>query len=103
MATPTHDEAERPAEWLRLLCENRDLYRELFERDGSIAIAAYRLARARCRVREVPSPIPTAAELRVAAIEIAYHVGCCERLDERELIDECEKAGLSVIASRRAA
>ncbi len=98
-----HDETERPTEWLRLLAENRGLYRELLQEAGSVAVAAYRLARARCRVQPVPSPIPTAAELRVAAIEISYHAGLKDRLDERQMVDECEQAGLPVISPLRAA
>ncbi|MFO0567719.1 MAG: hypothetical protein U0263_18820 [Polyangiaceae bacterium] len=93
----TTDEIERPTEWLRRLAENRVLYRQLLDGAGGLALAAYRLARARCRIQSVPSPIPTAAELRVAAEEIARHVGMRLTLSARQLVLDCEHAGLPVI------
>ncbi|MBK7580707.1 MAG: hypothetical protein IPI67_10925 [Myxococcales bacterium] len=94
----TTDELERPTEWLRHLAENRALYRQLLDGAGGLAIAAYRLARARCRVQPVPSVIPTTAELRVAANEIARYVGMRFTLSTRQLTQDCEHAGLPVIA-----
>lgn len=91
------DELERPTEWLRRLAENRGLYRHLLDNAGGLAIAAYRLARARCRIQPVPSAIPTAAELRVAADEIARYVGMRFTLSARQLVADCEHAGLAVI------
>ena len=91
------DELERPTEWLRRLAENRGLYRQLLDGTGGLAIAAYRLARARCRVQPVPNAIPTAAELRVAADEIARYVGMRFTPSARQLVVDCEHAGLTVI------
>ena len=91
------DELERPTEWLRRLAENRALHRQLLDSAGGVAIAAYRLARARCRIQPVPNAIPTAAELRVAADEIARYVGMRFTLSARQLVADCEHAGLAVI------
>lgn len=98
------EETERPTEWLRSLQEGRRAYRWLVEDAGSLAVAAYRLARARCRVQPVPTLIPTVTELCAAARRIHEATGgalLCTSL----LLDECEAAGLQVIAplSRRAA
>lgn len=96
MSTST-EETERPTEWLRSLQEGRRAYRWLVEDAGSLALAAYRLARARCRVQPVPTLIPTVTELGAAARRIQAATGSpalCLVL----LIDECEAAGLPVIA-----
>ena len=91
------DELERPTEWLRRLAENRALYRQLLEQAGCLAVAAYRLARARCRTQPVPMLVPTAAELRVAADEITRYVGLRSTLRLGQLLADCEHAGLTVI------
>jgi hypothetical protein len=91
------DELERPTEWLRRLAENRALYRLLLEQAGSLAVAAYRLARARCRTQPMPMLVPTATEVRVAADEISRYVGLSQRMGLRQLLDDCEHAGLTVI------
>lgn len=91
------DEMERPTEWLRRLAENRATYRQLLEHAGSLALAAYRLARARCRIQPVPACVPTAAELRVAAEEISRHAGLRARCHLGQLVADCETAGLPVI------
>ena len=91
------DELERPTEWLRRLAENRGQYRQLLDSAGGLAIAAYRLARARCRVQPVPNVIRTAAGFRVAADEIARYVGMRFTLSARQLVADCEHAGLAVI------
>lgn len=99
----TTEEADRPTEWLRRLCEDRRLYRRLLADTGSLALAAYRLARARCRVQPVPSRVPTLSELRVAAEEIASAASLPGRLISEQLLSECEDAGLMVIVPLRAA
>ena len=91
------DELERPTEWLRRLAENRALYRQLLEHAGCLAVAAYRLARARCRTQPVPMHLPTSAELRVAADEISRYVGLRTTLRLGQLVADCEHAGLTVI------
>lgn len=100
------EEIERPTEWLRSLQEGRRQYRWLLEDAGSLALAAYRLSRARCRVQPVPSMIPTLGELCAAARFIRRETGTkapvpCASL----LLADCEAAGLEVIApaSRNAA
>lgn len=97
-ATPPRaglSETEHPTEWLRHLDEDRGRYRRLLEESG-LALAAYRIARARCRVAEFPTEVPTLRELRVA-------VGM---LVDREktpapnpwlLAEECEQSGMPVI------
>ena len=97
MRITTTEETERPTEWLRRLAENRGLYRQLLDSAGSLALAAYRLARARCRVQAVPNAVPTAAELRVAAHEITRYVGLPVSLHVGQLIADCDQAGLIVI------
>src|SRR5688572_26662752 len=92
-----NEEMERPTEWLRRLSENRGLYRQLLDHAGSLAHAAYRLARARCRIQPVPSAVPTIAELRVAAHEIARFAGLAPRLYIGQIVADCEIAGLPVI------
>jgi hypothetical protein len=91
------EEIERPTEWLRRLSENRGLYRQLLEHAGSVALAAYRLARARCRIQPVPSAVPTVAELKVAVHEIARFAGLASRLHIGQIVADCEHAGLPVI------
>jgi hypothetical protein len=97
MMITTTEEIERPTEWLRRLAENRSLYRQLLEHAGGLAVAAYRLARARCRIQPVPSFVPTAAELRVAAHEITRYVGMPTTLHTSQLVADCAAVGLTVI------
>ncbi|MCA9595498.1 MAG: hypothetical protein KC776_19420 [Myxococcales bacterium] len=91
------EERERPSEWLRRLREERHLYRRLLADAGSISLAAHRLAQARCRVQPVSFAIPTVAELRVAADEIALNVGAKLTPVTEQLLQDCEAAGLAVI------
>ncbi len=95
--TITIEELERPTEWLRRLRENRGLYGQLLDTAGNLALAAHRLALARCRVQPVPTTVPTLAELRVAAAEIARHVGLATAAHVGQLVADCEMAGLQVI------
>jgi hypothetical protein len=93
------EEIERPTEWLRALMEGRRPYRSLLEDCGSLAIAAYRLARARCRIQPVASLVPTAAELCVAAAQLVEATGSEYPIPPVVvLVDECEQCGLPVIA-----
>ena len=93
----SNEEMERPTEWLRRLSENRSLYRQLLDHAGSLAHAAYRLARARCRIQPVPSAVPTISELKVAAHEIARFAELATRLHIGQIVADCEIAGLPVI------
>ena len=89
-------ENHRTSEWLRHLVENAGGYRVLIEHSGCLTRAAYRLARARCRVHSLPSNLPTVRELGAAAAEL------CELLDRERpsssaLASDCERLGLGVI------
>ena len=97
MITST-DEIERPTEWLRSLQEGRRDYHWLLCDAGSLALAAYRLACARCRVQPVPTRIPTARELYAAARTIARFVGHRDIPQPALLVADCNFAGLPVIA-----
>ncbi len=93
------EELERPTEWLRSLQEGRRQYRWLLEDAGSLALAAYRLARARCRIQPVPSAIPTLQEVGAAARFIRRHTAPANGVPcDSLLLAECEAAGLAVIA-----
>ncbi|HTQ03416.1 MAG TPA: hypothetical protein VMI54_06150 [Polyangiaceae bacterium] len=71
----THwEEMERPAEWLRRLDEQDGSYGRLVQESGNLALAAHRLARARCRVFGGRDGIPTLREVVAAARMIANHV-----------------------------
>lgn len=93
-----HIEFSRPAEWLRLLQESAGAYDILVVDSGGFAHAAYRLARAHCRVQPVASSLPTVRELGAAATTLARHV-LPEHvdIDALTLARECEALGLRVI------
>lgn len=78
---------ERPVEWLRYLDETEDGYARLISESGSLAVAAYRLARARCRIYDVKSA-PTARELTAAASVLARRVPGCEQPSRAVLTSE---------------
>jgi hypothetical protein len=92
-------EAERPTEWLLQLREAGDHSSRLLKESGSLAQAAYRLARARCRVSSpLASAIPTLRELRVAAHDLLSSAAVTTGTpDPWELARECEESGLPVI------
>lgn len=88
----------RPIEWLNGLIERPDGYRRLFDEAGGLAVAAWRLAQARCEVFEVSSAIPSSSELRAAARELSQHLGLVAPLPSgAALANECESLGLLVI------
>lgn len=92
------EETERPTEWLRRLQEDDGRYRILLNEAGSLPVAAYRLARARCRVQPVPTFVPTVTELMAAARDVWRRAG--PTLPEPILslvLSECELLGLPVI------
>lgn len=92
-----NDELDRPTEWLRRLSEDRALYRRLLSESGTLSRAAYRLARARCRVQPSGVSIPTRAELTVAVREIAAATGTPIPALLSDLVGECEEHGMAVI------
>lgn len=89
-------ENHRPSEWLRHLVETAGGYFILLEHSGGLARAAYRLARARCRVQPLPSNLPTVRELGAAAAELCELLET-ERPSSATLATECERLGLGVI------
>ena len=101
------EENDRPAEWLRRFDEDAGRYHALVRESGGLAIAAYRLARAHCRVQPVPNGVPTHTELWAAARRISLRVPVAGTTECRNrLAAECEARGLPVIGpllARRAA
>jgi hypothetical protein len=86
----------RPIEWLEALLK-RDGYAGLLREAGALPIAAYRLAAARCATWEVPTTLPTRAEVRAAAREIVRRTGVDTTVPESwQLARDCEAAGLLV-------
>ncbi len=89
------EEIERPAEWLLRFEEDDRRYRALLDDSGSLAVAAFRLARARCRVQPISSAVPTSLELWAAARRIMAHTDKFEMpLSRLCLASECESHGL---------
>jgi hypothetical protein len=94
----TTEETERPTEWLRRLQEEGTRYSDLVTEAGGLAVAAYRLARARCRVQPVPTLIPTVSELMTAAREIWRRISPNSSEPMLALVlADCELAGFTVI------
>ncbi len=91
-------ETHHPAEWLRQLRETPGAYDALLDDSHSLAHAAYRVARARCRVQPIRSVVPTVRELGAAATELRKH--SVQRLPDTNslrLAEECEAWGMRVI------
>lgn len=89
-------EHHRPADWLSQLQELPHGYATLVEQSGSLALAAYRLASARCRTHPLPCNLPTVRELGAAATELCRALNR-ERPCPFVLARECERLGLHVI------
>lgn len=86
-----------PSQWLWDL-ESQDGYATLLDQTGSLALAAYHVARAQCQARPVATDIPTRMELGVAASLIADRVGFPRRVPPSSLLAlDCEAAGLPVL------
>ncbi len=96
--TSRREELERPSEWLRSLRESADGYAELLRESGEIAIAAYRVAAARCRAGSLATPVPNLREVHAAAREVQ---GGLETPvpPMAALRDDCLVAGLLVIST----
>jgi hypothetical protein len=90
------EETQRPGEWLHRLEEDHARYCTLLDESGSLAVAAYRIARARCRTRAAATVIPTLHELRAAAGEIVRYCHV-EQPATAHLVEECRLHGLLVI------
>jgi hypothetical protein len=89
--------AGAPIEWLFSVLADQQGHRRLLDESGSIAIAAFRLACARCKTAAVPSEVPSALEVRGAAREIARRSGVDRVPSLADLVAECEAAGYLVI------
>lgn len=88
--------ATHPLEWLLTLSGSASFER-LVSEAGSLAVAAWHLARARCLTREHATSVPSAIELRGAAREIALKTGRHAVMSAAALAHECETAGLPVL------
>ncbi len=86
-----------PTEWLLSLAQRRDGHHHLLEDTGSLAVAAWRLAQARCRAAELATEIPSTIELRGAAREIARRCGLGDVPSASSLARDCAMAGLLVV------
>lgn len=96
------DETERPTELLRKLEERRITYTELVQDSGGLAVAAYRIARARCRAGALTTMVPTLRELAAAATEVINNATITGFTpDAAILATECEQVGLQVITPLR--
>ena len=89
------EEFERPTEWLRALVEERQ-YGALLANAGSLGVAAYRLARARCCIQPVPCTVPTLREVLAAARIIGDFCGIVVP-PARVVVEECALQDLPLI------
>ena len=89
--------AGAPIEWLFSVLADREGHRRLLEESGSLSIAAFRLACARCKTGASATDVPSTHELRGAAREIARRTGITMLPSLADLVSECEAAGLLVI------
>lgn len=95
-----YEESERPSEWLRSLRENAEAYSDLLRDAGETATAAYRIAAARCRTYETPSPIPTLREVHAAAVELCSATNQTTPVPSRTALAEaCGHSGLALIGA----
>lgn len=86
-----------PNEWLLFWASHNEAPRALLGEAGSLSLAAWRLAWARCRTNGLGAGVPSMLEVRGAAREIARRIGDARVPSTREIAVECEAAGLLVI------
>jgi len=87
-----------PIEWLNGLIERRDGYRRLVDEAGDLSVAAWQLAQAKCQVWEVPTEVPTIAEVHAAARTIARRARLSGSVPPSYVLaDQCEARGLLVL------
>jgi hypothetical protein len=87
-----------PNEWLLFWAGHRDAHQALMRDAGSLVLAAWRLAWARCRTSDVASTVPSMREVRGAAREIARRSGIEDTVPSAtQIARECADAGLLVI------
>ncbi len=83
-------ETTEPVRWLTALERDPGALHRLVDESGSLALAAYRIARARCGT---PSP----REVANVAKELAVRVGLFDVLPSRSgLVAECVRAGVEL-------
>lgn len=98
------EDSDRPHEWLLKLDSEPHGYARLIEETGSLAEAAYRLARARCRSSDRWTEVPSRSELGAAALRIVTRTGGARTVPTGlALARECEARGLPVIGLPKAA
>lgn len=87
-----------PNEWLLFWAAHRDAHQALLRDAGSLVLAAWRLAWARCRTSDVATTVPSMREVRGAAREIARRLGLDDSVPSAtQIARECAAAGLLVI------
>ncbi len=88
-----------PIEWLRRLEEDSERgYRMLLADAGCLAVAAHRVAKARCQTWMVATSVPTVREVRAAAREIATRAGLGDSIPATSTLAlDCESLGLPVM------
>lgn len=85
-------------EWLIGIQQGRSGYRALLEETGCLAIAAHRLAQAKCQVWMFPTSVPNAREVHAAAFEIAERLGMTRELPPAgALATQCRELGLALL------
>jgi len=81
-------------ELLRQLAEDPAAHRGLLDDSGCLAVAAYRLARAKAQSTALPTDLPSALEIHAAAHVIADRVGLPSVPHRKLLAAECRALGL---------
>ncbi|HJK94187.1 MAG TPA: hypothetical protein RMH85_00245 [Polyangiaceae bacterium LLY-WYZ-15_(1-7)] len=87
----------RPIEWLLKKTQHPGGYAAILEESGGLAVAAWRLAEARCRVREHATSVPTRIEVRAAARELASHLDLGAVPPSEALRKDLEALGFPVL------
>ena len=86
------------SEWLEGLRRSRSHYRVLLLEAGSLAVAAHRLAQAKCQVWMFPTSVPSTRELHAAAFEIAEQLGMTREVPRpHTLATQCRELGLALL------
>jgi hypothetical protein len=92
------EELQNPQAWLSRLSQESDGYTRLIGESGGTARAAYRLARARCKVASPPSASPTLEDLQAAARLLAARVGHGGALPIRSVLaSDADSRGLRAV------
>ena len=85
-------------QWLEAVRQSRAAYKTLLQESGCLAMAAHRLARAKCQTWMFPSNVPSVRELHAAAYEIAEQLGTVLDLPpQRVLATQCRELGLDLM------